>query len=125
MIQVNSISKSFGKVEAVKNVTFTAPDGQVTALLGANGAGKSTTLRTISGLIHPRQGTVKLAGKNIANPLGTVWSAALMLQHLDETKAAEMIMSAIDKTCSDGILPVDLGGTAGTKKIADAIAERL
>jgi len=47
MIQVNSISKSFGKVEAVKNVTFMATNGQVTALLGANGAGKTTSLRMI------------------------------------------------------------------------------
>jgi sodium transport system ATP-binding protein len=62
MIQVNSISKSFGKVEAVKNVTFTAPDGQVTALLGANGAGKTTSLRMIYSLITPQSGSVLIDG---------------------------------------------------------------
>ena len=62
MIQVNSISKSFGKVEAVKNVTFMAPNGQVTALLAANGAGKTTSLRMIYSLITPQSGTVLIDG---------------------------------------------------------------
>ena len=47
MIEVKAISKSFGDVKAVKKVSFTAPDSQVTALLGANGAGKTTSLRMI------------------------------------------------------------------------------
>ena len=47
MIQVQGLSKSFGKVKAVQNVSFSAPDGQITGLLGPNGAGKSTTLRML------------------------------------------------------------------------------
>jgi sodium transport system ATP-binding protein len=62
MIEVKSISKSFGEVQAVKNVTFSAPDGQVTALLGANGAGKTTSLRMIYSLITPQSGTVLIDG---------------------------------------------------------------
>ena len=62
MIEVKAISKSFGDVQAVKEVTFTAPDGQVTALLGANGAGKTTSLRMIYSLITPQAGTISIDG---------------------------------------------------------------
>lgn len=62
MITVEAISKSFGSVKAVKNVTFTAPDSQVTALLGANGAGKTTSLRMIYSLITPDSGKVLIDG---------------------------------------------------------------
>jgi len=62
MITVEAISKSFGSVKAVKEVTFTAPDSQVTALLGANGAGKTTSLRIIYSLITPDSGKVLIDG---------------------------------------------------------------
>jgi len=62
MIEVKEISKSFGDVEAVKRVTFTAPDSQITALLGANGAGKTTSLRMIYSLITPQSGQVLIDG---------------------------------------------------------------
>ncbi|MCF6288717.1 MAG: ATP-binding cassette domain-containing protein [Proteobacteria bacterium] len=62
MIVVTAISKSFGKVQAVKDVTFTAPDSQITALLGANGAGKTTSLRMIYALITPESGEIRIDG---------------------------------------------------------------
>jgi len=62
MIEVNTISKSFGEVKAVKEVTFTAPDSQITALLGANGAGKTTSLRMIYSLITPESGEIFIDG---------------------------------------------------------------
>ncbi len=62
MIEVKAISKSFGDVQAVKEVTFTAPNNQVTALLGANGAGKTTSLRMIYSLISPDSGQVLIDG---------------------------------------------------------------
>lgn len=62
MIEVKAISKSFGDVQAVKEVTFTAPNSQVTALLGANGAGKTTSLRMIYSLITPDSGQVLIDG---------------------------------------------------------------
>ena len=62
MIEVKAISKSFGDVKAVKEVTFTAPNNQVTALLGANGAGKTTSLRMIYSLITPDSGQVLIDG---------------------------------------------------------------
>lgn len=62
MIEVKAISKSFGDVQAVKGVSFTAPDSQVTALLGANGAGKTTSLRMIYSLITPESGEILIDG---------------------------------------------------------------
>jgi len=62
MIEVTAISKNFGEVQAVKDVTFTAPDSQVTALLGANGAGKTTSLRMIYSLITPQSGEILIDG---------------------------------------------------------------
>ena len=64
MIQVEKISKSFGKVQAVKDVSLVARDGQITALLGANGAGKTTSMRMIYALITPETGVVTVDGIN-------------------------------------------------------------
>jgi sodium transport system ATP-binding protein len=65
MIEVSAISKTFGKVEAVKDVSFRAPDGRVTGLLGPNGAGKSTTLRMISSLLRPGAGSIRIDGVTV------------------------------------------------------------
>ncbi len=58
MIAVTNLSKSFGAVQAVKSVSFSAPNGQITGLLGPNGAGKSTTMRLIAGALDPDEGRV-------------------------------------------------------------------
>ncbi len=62
MIEARHLSKSFGGVQAVKNIGLYAPDGCITALLGANGAGKTTSLRMIYGLIQPETGQVRIDG---------------------------------------------------------------
>ncbi len=70
MIQVNKISKSFGEVQAVKEVSLVAEDGKITALLGANGAGKTTSMRMIYALIKPETGLVTVDGINSTeNPI--------------------------------------------------------
>lgn len=65
MIQVQGLSKSFGKVKAVQNVSFSAPDGQITGLLGPNGAGKSTTLRMLYTLLKPESGSAQVDGFDV------------------------------------------------------------
>jgi sodium transport system ATP-binding protein len=62
MIRVHNLKKSFGRVQAVKDVTFSADDGQITGLLGPNGAGKTTTLRVIYTLLKPDSGTASVDG---------------------------------------------------------------
>lgn len=66
MLRVEGVSKSFGKVRAVKDVSLRAEDGRITALLGPNGAGKSTTLRMIAGAIAPDNGKVWVDDTNVA-----------------------------------------------------------
>ncbi len=65
MIQVQSISKSFGKIKAVQGVSFSAPDGQITGLLGPNGAGKSTILRMLYTLLKPENGSAQIDGFDV------------------------------------------------------------
>ena len=62
MIQVNSLYKSFGSVQALRGVSFTAPDGRITGLLGPNGAGKTTTLRILYTLLKPDNGSASIDG---------------------------------------------------------------
>jgi sodium transport system ATP-binding protein len=60
MIRADALVKRFGAVEAVRRVSFTAPDGRITGLLGPNGAGKTTTLRMISTLVEPTEGAASV-----------------------------------------------------------------
>jgi sodium transport system ATP-binding protein len=60
MIQARNLQKSFGSVQAVRDLSFNAPDGAITGLLGSNGAGKSTTLRMICGVLQPDHGWVRI-----------------------------------------------------------------
>ncbi|MEJ2127218.1 MAG: ATP-binding cassette domain-containing protein [Woeseiaceae bacterium] len=65
MIHVENIHKSFGKVKAVRGVSFAAPDGKITGLLGPNGAGKSTTLRVLYTVLQPDRGSATIDGIDV------------------------------------------------------------
>jgi branched-chain amino acid transport system ATP-binding protein len=65
MLQVTDLYTSYGAIEAVRGISFNVTAGQVVALIGANGAGKSSTLNTISGLISPRSGRIQFEGQEI------------------------------------------------------------
>ena len=67
MLALSEVSAGYGSVRAVRNVSITVDEGEAVGLLGANGAGKSTTLRAISGLVRPTSGTITFRGKNIAS----------------------------------------------------------
>ncbi|SDK82560.1 ATP-binding cassette domain-containing protein [Microbulbifer yueqingensis] len=66
MIEVQSISKHFGAQQVLRDLTFHAADGQITALLGANGAGKTSCLRIITGLLRADSGTVRVGKIDVA-----------------------------------------------------------
>jgi branched-chain amino acid transport system ATP-binding protein len=65
LLEVNNLHVYYGAIHALQGVSFTVAEGEIVSLIGANGAGKSTTLRTISGLIRPRQGSIQFKGKDI------------------------------------------------------------
>jgi sodium transport system ATP-binding protein len=64
MIEVDGLTKRFGSVEALRGVSFLAPDGQITGLLGPNGAGKSTCLRILSTVLQPNEGRAVIGGQD-------------------------------------------------------------
>ncbi len=65
MLKVTDLHCYYGAIHAIKGISLEVTDGDIVALIGSNGAGKSTTLRTISGLMHPRTGIVKYDGEDI------------------------------------------------------------
>jgi len=65
MLEVNDVHTYYGNIHALKGVSLTVDEGEIVTLIGANGAGKSTTLNTISGLLHPRKGAIVLEGEEI------------------------------------------------------------
>ncbi|WP_144461885.1 ABC transporter ATP-binding protein [Siminovitchia fortis] len=66
LLKLEEIHSYYGKIHALKGVSLEVGEGEIVALLGSNGAGKSTTLKTISGLVPPKSGTLEFGGKNIA-----------------------------------------------------------
>jgi branched-chain amino acid transport system ATP-binding protein len=83
LLEIADLSVNYGEIEALRGVSFTIDEGAVVALLGSNGAGKSTTLRTISGLIAPRAGKILFDGKPIAG-LGPRAIVKLGVAHVPE-----------------------------------------
>ena len=67
MLKVTNLVVSYGGIEALKGISFEVDQGQIVTLIGANGAGKSTTLRTISGLVPPKDGRICFEGRDITD----------------------------------------------------------
>lgn len=66
-----------------------------------------------------------ITGKGIANPVGTFWSAAEMLRWLGEEAAADQLMHAVEVVCGNGTLTRDLGGTANTNEVTEAVCSEI
>jgi branched-chain amino acid transport system ATP-binding protein len=67
LLEVKDIETYYGSIQALKGITINVHDGEIVTLIGANGAGKSTTLRSINGLNHPRRGTIAFRGRDITH----------------------------------------------------------
>jgi branched-chain amino acid transport system ATP-binding protein len=67
VLEIDDVHTYYGSIHALKGISLTVREGEVVTLIGANGAGKSTTLRSINGVNHPRQGTIRFQGKDITN----------------------------------------------------------
>lgn len=99
------------------------------ALVGSVGIAASANLnpeKKFPSMFEPVHGSAPdIAGKGIANPIGAIWSAQMMLDFLGEKEAAEIMMNAVELTTGSGIMTPDLGGTATTKKFTDAVLQKL
>jgi branched-chain amino acid transport system ATP-binding protein len=67
LLSLHKIHSFYGHIHALKGISVEVDEGEIVTLIGSNGAGKSTTLRTISGIIHPRQGKILLDGRDISH----------------------------------------------------------
>lgn len=67
LLKVDDIQVYYGAINAIKGISFEVNEGETVALIGANGAGKSTTLKTISGLMHPKEGSISFLGNDITH----------------------------------------------------------
>lgn len=100
--------------------------GAITGSLGLGPSGNINPEKTYPSMFEPIHGSAPdIAGQGIANPIGAIWSGAIMLDHLGRKEAAESIVRAIEMTVVQGVLPVDLGGSAKTGLIADTIIKNL
>ena len=66
ILKVDTVHSYYGHIHALKGISLEVNEGEIVSLIGSNGAGKSTTLRTISGMIHPREGKVTFEGRDIS-----------------------------------------------------------
>jgi branched-chain amino acid transport system ATP-binding protein len=110
LLNIQNLQVTFGAVRALKGISLHVNQGEVVALLGANGAGKSTTLRTISGLSRPRAGDISFAGRSIAG-LPTVQIVRLGIAQSPEgrrlfgslTVAENLRLGSCTRSDADGI----------------------
>ncbi len=92
LLELNGVSVNYGAVQALTDVSLTVEQGEIVALIGANGAGKSTTLWTISGLVRPRRGRIIFDGQDIAR-MSPNRIVALGIGHVPEGRRVFATMS--------------------------------
>ncbi|MFC6725305.1 ATP-binding cassette domain-containing protein, partial [Halobium palmae] len=104
-IEVTNLSKSYGDVQALDDVSFTIPDGEFVVLLGQSGAGKSTLLRCLNGITQPTSGSIAIDGANVTGPRDDV--AMIFQQHyiLEQMSAySNALTGALGRTSFAGSL---------------------
>jgi branched-chain amino acid transport system ATP-binding protein len=100
MLEVKDLVVSYGKIKAVKGISFDVEQGEVVSLIGTNGAGKTTTLRTISGLLRPTSGSITFEGKDITKvPAHDIVS--LGLAHSPEGRRIFPQLTVARTSCSE------------------------
>ena len=96
--------------------------GALAGSLGVAPTGNIDPERRFPSMFEPIHGSAfDIAGKGIANPVATFWTAAQMLDHLGESDAAARLMRAVEKVCAAGILTPDVGGKATTREVTEAV----
>ncbi|MFD5461761.1 ABC transporter ATP-binding protein [Kitasatospora sp. NPDC127059] len=111
LLEVQDLRVAYGKIEAVKGISFTVNQGEVTTLIGTNGAGKTTTLRTLSGLLKPTAGRITFDGQDLsAVPAHKI--VALGLAHSPEGRHIFPRMTIEENLLLGAFLRSDTAGIA-------------
>ncbi|WP_062291513.1 ATP-binding cassette domain-containing protein [Demequina phytophila] len=116
LIEIAGLTKTFGAVTAIQDVSFVAEPGRVTGFLGPNGAGKSTTLRTLLGLVSPTAGEARIGGRpypDLDRPAALVGAQLETAFHpgrtaLDHLRTVAPLVGASDDRCDEVIATVGL-----------------
>ncbi|MEL6208910.1 MAG: isocitrate/isopropylmalate family dehydrogenase, partial [Pseudomonadota bacterium] len=99
------------------------------ALAGSLGVAPTANIdpeRRYPSMFEPIHGSAfDITGKGVANPVASFWTAAQMLEHLGEAPAATRLMAAVEVVCAAGILTPDVGGTASTREVTDAVCDAI
>lgn len=109
MLTVDNINVYYGGIHALKGISLTVEEGQIVTLIGANGAGKSTTLRTISGLLRPKTGQILFEGKSITG-IPAHHIVALGLSQVPEGRRVFAHMSVLENLEMGAYLRKDAKG---------------
>lgn len=124
MLEIDSIEVHYGNIAAVKGLSLTVQQGEIVTLLGSNGAGKSTTLRTISGLLHPRRGGISFEGRRISG-LPAHEIVRLGIAHAPEGRRIFPLMSVDENLDLGAFVRTDRGGVAADKEQVYQLFPRL
>jgi branched-chain amino acid transport system ATP-binding protein len=124
LLHLDDVHVHYGAIHALKGVTIDVEPGQIVTLVGANGAGKSTTLRAISGLLKPSQGAIRFQGKSLAGcpPHDIV---RLGISHVPEGRIVFANLSVEDNLELGAYLRKDRAGIAEDRKKIYAVFPRL
>jgi branched-chain amino acid transport system ATP-binding protein len=95
ILELANVESSYGPVQALRGVSLSVPEGKIVTVLGANGAGKSTILKTISGIIDPQKGQVKLRGEEIQRRTPD-WVVRAGIGHVPEGREVFPLLSIED-----------------------------
>jgi tartrate dehydrogenase/decarboxylase/D-malate dehydrogenase len=96
--------------------------GAVAGSLGVAPTANLDPSRRFPSMFEPIHGSAfDIAGKGVANPVATFWTATMMLEHLGEPVAGRLLMEAVERVCAAGIRTRDVGGTATTAEVTDAV----
>jgi homoisocitrate dehydrogenase len=99
---------------------------EASALIGGLGVAPSANVGETVAVFEPVHGSAPdIAGQGVANPIGAILSAAMLLDHIGQSDAANRVRAAVNVTLADGVLPRDLGGSATTKNVTKAVIGNL
>lgn len=91
MLEIKNIKVSYGAIEAIKGISLTVQEGEIVSLIGANGAGKSTTLKTISGILRPKEGEILYNG----HPLHTMSTVRIVQSGVSQVPEGRHVFSGM------------------------------